>query len=68
MIFLPGAALQQQPALWIDETDRNRPMQQALSMRGQFRRATYVAVLGIDQDHLFRIVVHYPSPLGLMHA
>jgi hypothetical protein len=39
-------------------------MQQALAMRGQFRRVTCLAVVGIDQDHLFRVVVHFPSPIA----
>jgi hypothetical protein len=63
MVLLPGATLQQQSPLGIDNAHGNRAMQQTLAMRRQFRGVTCLAVVGIDQDHLFRVVVHFPSPL-----
>src|ERR1700733_3673135 len=61
MILVTGATLKQQSPSRIDDGDRNGAMQQALTVRRQFRGATDLAVLRIDQDQLFGLFVHRPG-------
>jgi hypothetical protein len=58
MIFLRRPALQQHPAMVIDDADGHGAVKVAEAMGGQFVGATNLPVVPINKDHLFKPVIH----------
>jgi hypothetical protein len=61
MVFFLRPALQQHPTMIVDDADRHRSVKVAEAMGWQFVGAANLPVIHVDEDHLFKRVVHVRS-------